>query len=1010
MDIKCSRFLALFGCVLFSTLVGHVFGQDNSADEAIENTQQLTSPLLTPEEAVSKLRMPEGFSATVFASEPDIIQPIAVTTDARGRVWVAECLTYAESKRNFDLRYKDRILIFEDTNQDGVFDKRKVFWSGAKRLTSIEVGFGGVWVTAAPNFLFIPDRDQDDVPDSEPEILLDGWNADFVRHNMVNGLKWGPDGWLYGRHGIQATSHVGPPGSTDSQRTPLNCCMWRFHPKTREFEVVCEGTTNPWGHDWDKNGELFMINTVIGHLWHVMPGARFRRMYGSHFNPYTYEVIEQTADHFHFSGKENWNDVNKIGISGETDLLGGGHAHCGMMIYQGDAWPERYRDKLFTANFHGRRLNMESLHREGNGYVGRHEDDFIFSDDLWFRGVELVCLPGGNVLLLDWSDIGECHENDGVHRTSGRIYKITFGEPRKVDSDLQAKTTEELFGYLDHENQWFARTARRVLQERFYAGETGESFDGEVKKRLESIYSRTADVNSTLQTMWLRHAVSYPELPYEQNESLSNWLRHDDEHVRANVVKLLVDRPSDELTKDMMFWLTRMAREDESGLVRLHLASAMRRMSHLQRMEMASILASYQSDAADRTLPKLLWYLLESALVEHCSIGFKIAASTQIPHIRRCIVRRMTAEIDKHPEFADALLMIAMEPKLTKEVLSAMREALSGRHKVAEPETWQEVAAELNQRDSEEVKESVAFLGAVFGEGVSIDALKKIAFNWSGDPAVRRDALKAYSETRPEGLFADLRGLIGDRSVAIEVVRSMAYCKEDQVAKVIMNQLPRFDVETRRAAITTLCSRPHWSKQLLTSIKTGKVEREELTAAHARQIQSHGVEDLDALVTEVWGFVFATPEGKIKEIERLRELVTREDIAPDLTNGGVVFEKSCKSCHVLFGSGGKRGPDLTGADRKNLEYLLENIVAPSASVADTYRSSILQMEDGRTLIGVITEETEKTLKLLMVEQEVVIEVDQIEARRNTKESLMPEGLLNNLSPQEVVDLFGYLGK
>ncbi len=239
----------------------------------IPNTQSLDVPFTTPQAALDAIQLPPGFKANLYASEPDVHQPIAMTMDERGRLWVAECFTYSDRSQNYDTELNDRILIFEDKDNDGRFDDRKVFWEGGKKLTGIEIGFGGVWVTCAPTFMFIPDADKDDIPDGPPQVLLDGFEDDVIRHNIVNGLRWGPDGWLYGRHGIQATSFVGPPGATESQRVPMNCAIWRYHPTAHQFEIVAQGGTNPWGFDYDEHGEMFMINTVIGHLFHVVPGA-----------------------------------------------------------------------------------------------------------------------------------------------------------------------------------------------------------------------------------------------------------------------------------------------------------------------------------------------------------------------------------------------------------------------------------------------------------------------------------------------------------------------------------------------------------------------------------------------------------------------------------------------------------------------------------------------------------------------------------------------------------------
>ena len=306
------------------------------------NTQELTERFRSPAEALASLELPEGFQATLFAAEPDVRQPIALATDDRGRLWVVENYTYAEADTNFEVeRQRDRILIFEDADNDGSFDSRKVFWDQGVRVTSVEVGFGGVWVLAAPNLLFIPDRDGDDVPDGKPQVLLNGWDGGRVRHNIVNGLRWGPDGWLYGRHGIQATSLVGTPETAPEHRTQLECGIWRYHPSRRVFEMVARGTTNPWGMDWDEHGQLFFINTVIGHLWHVVPGAYYQRMYGDHFDPHVYQLLPQNADHYHWNiADERWSETKKIGVTSKTDEAGGGHAHQGMMIYAGDNWPK----------------------------------------------------------------------------------------------------------------------------------------------------------------------------------------------------------------------------------------------------------------------------------------------------------------------------------------------------------------------------------------------------------------------------------------------------------------------------------------------------------------------------------------------------------------------------------------------------------------------------------------------------------------------------------------------
>ncbi|MFZ4766624.1 MAG: PVC-type heme-binding CxxCH protein, partial [Roseimicrobium sp.] len=213
------------------------------------NNQKVTTPFLSPKEALAKMHLPPGFKATVFAGEPDVQQPIACCWDEKGRFWVAENYTYSDSAERFDMKLRDRILIFEDTDNDGVHDKRTVFADNLQMLTSIERGFGGVYALCPPHLLWIPTKD--DKPAGPPQVLLDGFSTTAAsRHTFANGLKWGPDGWLYGRVGISSTSWIDAPGTPQEKRQPTAGGIWRYHPTRKIYEPFCHGTTNPWGMDW----------------------------------------------------------------------------------------------------------------------------------------------------------------------------------------------------------------------------------------------------------------------------------------------------------------------------------------------------------------------------------------------------------------------------------------------------------------------------------------------------------------------------------------------------------------------------------------------------------------------------------------------------------------------------------------------------------------------------------------------------------------------------------------
>lgn len=991
---------AFFFCLALAPLLR----SDEQPSPKPANSQEETIKPLTPEEALKALQLPPGFKATLFAAEPAVQQPIGMGWDERGRLWVAECYTYAESAKGFDKEQKDRIIILEDTDGDGQHDKRTVFWDQGDKLTSIEIGFGGVWALCAPNLLFIPDKNRDDVPDGPPVVKLDGWDANNVRHNIVNGLKWGPDGWLYGRHGILATSSVGRPGASESQRTKINCGMWRYHPTRETFEVICHGTTNPWGHDWDEHGELFMINTVIGHLWHVVPGSHFRRMYGADFNPHTYELMEQTADHFHWDQGEVWSDIRKIGVSPTTDKAGGGHAHSGLMIYLGDNFPAEYRNDVFTINLHGKRINRDKLVRKGAGYTATHGEDFLKSSDPYFRAVDLTYGPDGGVYVMDWSDIGECHENDGVHRTSGRIYKITYGKPKQPKPlDLSKETEEWLIWWLKRSNRWYARQAQRVLHERAAAGQ--------LKNRQQFKHLEEDADGQSLELIWSRLSSTRNAIGFGTEGDVLRELWRDMEHVRVSSLIFLMDNGpiSDEARGEV----NRLAAKEESGLVLSYIAALLQRLPLDDRWSIALTLVARPEFSNDPRLPLQIWYGIEPAVANNSSMGITLIEATKMPTLRRLIARRITEDIaDNSAAVNDLTVTLSKhnDEQFRLDVLEGMSQALRGWRKAPAPKNWAEVSAVLAKSDSAKVKEAAQKLGVVFGEGRAIEEVKQLVTNEGADAASRISALSTLIQDRGDDLLPLLKKLTADRLLAPTAIRGLASYTDAEVPALILNTYDRLTPDGRSAAISTLSSRPEYAAELLKAIEAGKLKRQEVTAFHARQIRGFENEALSDQLAKVWGEVRISGAEKKELMEQLKAANSAENQAKaNPSTGRALFTKTCANCHVLYGQGKTgAGPDLTGSNRRNLDYLLENIVDPSASVATDFRATLYRLADGRSLTGVIVEQTEKTLTLQTATERITIAKEEIEESKTTGQSLMPDGLLQPFTPDQIRDLLAYL--
>jgi putative membrane-bound dehydrogenase-like protein len=973
------------------------------------NTENPKAKLTSPQDALKGMTVPDGFKVTLFAAEPDVNQPIALATDDRGRLWVAENYTYAERATNFDARMRDRIVILEDEDGDGSFDKRTVFWDQGRRLTSVEVGHGGVWVLDAPNLLYIPDANRDDVPDSEPVVMLDGWDDDAARHTIVNGLRWGPDGWLYGRNGIMAISNVGIPGATPDQRTPLDCGIWRFHPTRHKFEVVCVGTTNPWGMDWDENGQMFFINTVIGHLWHVVPGARFRRMYGEHFNPHTYGIIEQTADHFHWDTNELWHDIRKDGVTimtKTTDEAGGGHAHCGMTILQGQPFPEVLQGSVLALNFHGRRVNRDTLHRHGATYTARHAPDFLKVADPWFRGVEIICGRAGEVFIADWSDVGECHENDGIHRTSGRIYRVTVeGEQQQSRPNVgpaDQLTNQQLAKHAASDWEWLSRKCLLELAERTAAGQDMSA----TRAYLTTNFRSDESEQSRLRRLWALHAIGGAD-----RHLLLSSLDDASEHVRCWAIRFLTEDES--LKQSALPKFASMAKNDESGLVLTWLASALQSLRHEDRWPIALALGSHGEYANDRVLPLMVWYGVEPAVLVNPDQSIEMALSCKLPIVREYIARRITLEIERQPTIIERLLQRPsqqpVEDAAVADILRGMTEALRGWRKASPVKGWDAFSAANTNNGNAEVRRLSRELSLVFGDGRALDELRTIAADGGADLFERRAAIRALVLARDKDVVPLLQGLLGNRDMSRDAISGLAAFGHEETPKLLVSKFGGFNLTARQAAITTLVSRPRFASVLLDAVLEGKIDRSQVSAFQLRQMQNSGNSELSQRVAGMWPELAEQSKEKTAHIAELRSMLTPETIArADISAGRGLFSKSCASCHTLFGEGRKIAPDLTGAQRSNLNYLLENIVDPSATVSKNFKLTVALLEDGRVLNGVVVGTTEKTLTLQTATDQIVVQRDEIEEMNESPVSMMPDKLLNVLSDQQIQNLIAYL--
>jgi putative membrane-bound dehydrogenase-like protein len=597
------------------------------------------------EKAAQVATVPAGYELKVFAAEPDIINPIAFCMDDRARVWVVEGMTYPQRAKTEPgapewLGGADRILVFEDTDGDGHFDKRTVFMEGLNLVSGIEVGFGGVFVGAAPNLIFIHVENWDDPKPGKVEVLLDGWGYQDT-HETLNTFHWGPDGWLYGCHGVFTHSLVGKPGTAEKDRTKLNAGVWRYQPQRHEFEVFAHGTSNPWGIDWNADGDLFAEACVIPHLFHIIQGARYQRQAGQHFDPHTYDDIKTIADHRHYLG------ATPHSGNGKSDAAGGGHAHAGLCIPQHPSWPDGIRGNVLMNNIHGARINMDVLERQGSGYVAHHGADFINFHDKASQIVDLREGPDGTLWMLDWYDLNQCHNprREAHDYTTGRIFRLGKKGQIVKPIALDKLPTPQLILRLAISDEFESRQACRIIVERRPSPEEwlrdSVSIGEEVRAAgiaYETLAFRSRRVQHPL-GFFIDGAPAVPGVPG------INWSAFPAEFAFppvsfSNKIRGIVERK--ETVGNWPIVFAECARKVKSPIVRLALASACQRLTVEQRKPIVLALLAHEEDKDDQNLPLMYWYAAEPVVAKDAAWAAEALAGCKIPKVSEFIARRMS--------------------------------------------------------------------------------------------------------------------------------------------------------------------------------------------------------------------------------------------------------------------------------------------------------------------------------------------------------------------------------
>jgi putative membrane-bound dehydrogenase-like protein len=940
-----------------------------------------STPALPPAEAQRRFTVPPGFEVRLFAAEPQVVNPVAMTWDERGRLWVVELLEYP-LKAPPGQKARDRIKILEDTNNDGRADKVTVFAEGLNLATGIARYRGGVLVGQAPDLLFLEDTDGDDVADRRT-VLLTGFGLQDT-HELLNGFAWGPDGWLYMTQGVFTKSKVRSPDST-GQAVDMNAALARFQPDRKRFEVFADGTSNPWGVDFDRTGQAFVSACVIDHLFHMAPGGVYVRQSGSPSDPYAYELLPSIVGHNHYRA-----------------------AYAGVQIYQGDQYPTSYRGMIVFGNIHGNSVNRDRLIAEGASFRAEPEPDFLQSSDPWFRPVSELVGPDGNLWISDWYDRYPCHQNatadpEGVDRDYGRIWRVVYvgnkpgarrGSLRVGQKDLARAKTPELVALLGDPNVWHRRTAQRVLSERR---------DPAARKNLEALVTTGKTLEARLAALWTLHGSGL--LAEEALERLSS---DPEPAVRAWVARLHGERVAERPpggdatgTKAALTGLGRLA-NDPDPTVRAGVAVALRQLASADTHSALHALAAQPDTHTDRLLTFLIWRALEPKVaVDPLPFlgwlrGQTSAVPPLAPELLRRTIRRLydTGEPKRIQQAIDLLGPFARhDARLVSALIQGLIDGQAG-HSARPSARSLRMLGPLYSRPEPEVSEGARRLGAIWGDPVAGRSILRTIT--SKDPAItdRQRIAAVEVAARMPGSSAQrmLLSSLADRSrpvVTAATIRALGKVGVEGTAPALIKAWRTLPPEARTAAVSVLASRPAWAGRLISAVEKNAIAAADIPLSVRRQLVRIGDKRLRTRIQALLGRERES-SAEIRQIISDKKRVMLNGPV-DFADGHVQAKQACLLCHKFYGEGGEVGPDLTGVGRATLDALLTNVIDPNQVIGNGYEQVTVTTKDDRTVSGRLVEDAPERVTIVGINLRETIPRSQIASLHVSDVSVMPEG-------------------
>jgi putative membrane-bound dehydrogenase-like protein len=955
-----------------------------SAKEEIPHGQRsMPGAPLSPEEAIAKMQLPPGFKVESIINEPALVNPTSFTFDERGRIWVTESVEYPRAAAG---KGQDRVKIFEDTDGDGKFEKSTIFKDGLNIPCGVVMGNGGVYITNSPDILFLKDTNGDDVADTEEVILTGFGRAD--RHELPNNLIWGPDGWLYFMNGVFNGSKVTYDGVTRS----FTCGILRYHPVWKKFEMFSEGTSNPWGLDYNLQGDWFLSCCVIDHMFHMTQSGYYHRQ-GGPYPPFTRKLNSITTEKHQAA------------------------AYAGLSIYYGSAFPKEYQGTFFMGNLHGSCINTDIIERNGSTYRQKNGPDFISANDSWFMPVAQKVGPDGCLYIMDWYDKYHCYQDanrdsPGLDRVRGRIYRVSYnGTPREKPFDLKKLGNEELLKLLAHPNSWQRREAQRLLNERF---------EPSLIPTLEKMALDSADTTEAKRhALWL--LCSQKTL---DDTFLLKLLNHTDPVLRNWGVRAIGQSG---LASAAVYEKLQSLSADPSPDVRVQVPIAAARLTEADPLPVLFAMLKNPDNANDPEIPNIVYNNLKPLTKTRGAeiLAFLSENETAKTAFAKTVAAWMQEVLNASgarsaEQIVEPLKVVFQKENIDRKVQPALngvigyfREAgvkYSDRAKFFDDALRASVkkAPALGEicvapativalwwNDSEAKSRAPELIAK---EGVDLDERKELirSLAGTGDKA----AVPALAE-----IAASAKQPLALRKEALD---GLAVLNDASSAPLIIAALKEMPPELKSVAVNALVQSPAGANAIVNAIESKQLASSVMNSNHVRQVQALGDEALTQRLAKAWGVVRTErdPE-RVEVIKQMKEALKKQK--GSATAGWKVFEAKCQTCHSIYGKGNDVGPELTGAGRETLDAILANVLDPNLVIGDGYFQRVVKTRDGRILTGLLHQETDKQV-ILKREGGVLETIAKDDIAKMTQQpiSLMPEGLEKSMTEKEFADLVEFL--